>query len=366
MKETVSRRQCVARVDLDAVRANYQHACRLAADSRAIAVIKADAYGHGAVAVARALADLTPGFAVGFLDEALELRRAGIGEPLLLLQGVQDADDLACVAEQGFAVVVHEERQLAALERARLAAPVDVWLKIDTGMHRLGLPPALAGQAYARLRASANCSDAIVVCTHLAMADQPGSAYTRRQLDLFDACTAGIDAPQSVANSGAILACPDARRDWTRPGYMLYGCSPFAQDLPAARALRPAMTLTAEIIGLHDVPAGEAIGYGSTWTAAQNARIATVGIGYADGYPRHAANGTPTLVRGRIAPLAGTVSMDMIAIDVSGIDGVTLGEPVTLWGAGLPVDTVARAAGTTGYELLTRVSARVPRRYVGG
>lgn len=356
----------MARVDLDAIRANYEYACRLAPDARAIAVIKADAYGHGAVAVARALADLTPAFAVGFLDEALELRRAGIREPVLLLQGVQDAGDLVTASEQHFAVVVHEERQLALLERARLTAPVDVWLKIDTGMHRLGLAPAAVSRAYTRLRATPNCSEAIVLCTHLATADQPDSAFTRSQLAAFDACTAGIDAPHSVASSGAILAVPEAQRAWTRPGYMLYGCSPFAQDLPVARALRPAMTLSAGIIGLRDVAAGDTIGYGRNWTAGRAARIATVAIGYGDGYPRHARNGTPTLVKGQVAPLAGTVSMDMIMIDVTGIDGVALGEAVTLWGPGLPVDAVARAAGTTGYELLTRVAARVPRRYVGG
>lgn len=365
MNDHLPGRRAEALVDLDAIRANYEYACRLAPDSRSLAVIKADAYGHGAVAVAKALADAAPGFAVGILEEALELRQAGIAEPVLVLEGVNGADALAAAALHGFAVVVHDRGQLELLEATTLPAPLAVWLKIDSGMHRLGLPPAMAGQALARLRGSGRCREPIVVCTHLATSDVPGSAFVHRQITLFDACTAGIDAPVSIANSGGILAFPDSRRHWNRPGYMLYGCSPFAQELPAARALKPAMTLVSEIIGVHDVAAGEAVGYGCTFTAEKNSRIATVAIGYADGYPRHAPNGTPTRIRGRVAPIAGTVSMDMLTIDVTDVPGAAVGDPVVLWGADLPVDTVARAAGTIGYELLTGVSARVPRRYTG-
>jgi alanine racemase len=365
MTETQPRRHCEAQIDLDAIRSNYEQACRLAPDSRAIAVIKANAYGHGAVAVARALADRTPAFAVGLLEEALELRAAGITEPLLLLEGVNSVGALEAAVEHALTVVVHNEPQLEDLERATLARPVAAWLKIDTGMHRLGLPPAMAGQALARLRASGNCREPVVVCTHLASADEPGSAFVHEQLRLFDGCIAGLDAPQSIANSGAILAFPDSRRHWNRPGYMLYGCSPFEQDLPAARDLVPAMTLSAEIIGLREVPVGETVGYRRTWTAARASRIATVAIGYADGYPRHAPTGTPTLVRGQVAPLVGTVSMDMLSIDVTDADAA-IGDPVVLWGPGLPVDVVARAAGTIGYQLLTQLSGRVPRRYTGG
>lgn len=365
MTERDPRRRCEASIDLGAIRSNYEHACRLAPDSRAIAVIKADAYGHGAVAVARALADRTPAFAVGLLEEALELREAGITEPLLLLEGVNSAEALEWAARHALTVLVHNERQLSELESASLAPPVGTWLKIDTGMHRLGLPPAMAGQALARLRASGNCADPVVVCTHLSTADEPGSGFVQEQIRLFDACIAGVDAPLSIANSGGILAFPGSHRHWNRPGYMLYGGSPFEHDLPSARALRPAMTLRSEIIGLREVPAGESVGYRRAWTATRDARIATVAIGYADGYPRHAPNGTPTLVGGQAAPLVGTVSMDMITIDVTALAAVAVGDPVVLWGDGLPVDAVARAAGTIGYELLTRVSARVPRRYIG-
>lgn len=358
-------RNCEARIDLDSIRANYAEACRLAPDSRAIAVVKADAYGHGAIAVARALRHVAPAFAVGILDEALQLRDAGFMEPVLILEGVNGAESLRCAAQYGFWLVVHDERQLDDLGAARLPAPVHVWLKIDSGMHRLGLAPDLARSALDRLARMPNCAGTPVACTHLATSDEPGSAAVRRQVDLFDRCVAGIDVATSIANSGAVMAIPETHRDWNRPGYMLYGGSPFAGERPSERGLRPAMTLVSEIIAIRDVHAGDSVGYGQRWTAAEPARIATVAIGYADGYPRHAPDGTPTLVRGRVAPLAGTVSMDLVSIDVSGIEDVALGDEVVLWGPDLPVDTIARAAGTVGYELLTGVSMRVPRRYSG-
>mgnify|MGYP000106116177 CR=1 FL=1 len=358
-------RNCEARIDLGAIRANYEQACRLAPDSRAIAVVKADGYGHGAVDVTRALGHAAPAFAVGILDEGLQLRDAGITEPVLVLEGVNGSASLRCAAEHGFWLVVHDERQLHDLEAVRLPAPVAVWLKIDTGMHRLGLAPDAARGALDRLRRMPNCAGTPVACTHLATSDEPGSALARRQVELFDRCIDGMDVPTSIANSGAILALPDTHRDWNRPGYMLYGGSPFAGEAPSDRGLKPAMTLVSEIIAIRDVPRGEGVGYGQRWTAPGTRRIATVAIGYADGYPRHAPDGTPTLVRGRVAPLAGTVSMDLVSIDVSDIDDAAPGDEVVLWGPDLPVDTVARAAGTIGYELLTGVSMRVPRRYFG-
>lgn len=357
-------RNCEAVIDLAAIRANFELACRLAPDSRALAVIKADAYGHGAVRVAETLRDMAPMFAVGFIDEAVELWEAGIREPVLLLEGAGDIDELEYVAQRGGAVVVHRSVQLTALENARVETPVAVWLKIDTGMHRLGLPPAEVGSALARLRDSDNVAEGIVLCTHLANSDIVGDVATFRQIEFFDACCEGADLPQSIANSGGIMAYPESHRHWNRPGYMLYGGSPFQHDLPQSRALRPAMTLRSEIIGLREIAAGEPVGYGSRWTADRPSRIATASIGYADGYPRHAPDGTSILVNGEAAKLAGTVSMDLITIDVTDLGDVALGDEVTLWGRRLPVDEVARSAGTIGYELLTSVSARVPRRYV--
>jgi alanine racemase len=358
-------RSCEAVIDLAAIRANYELACRLAPDSRALAVIKADAYGHGAVQVAETLRDMAPMFAVGFIDEAVRLWDAGITEPVLLLQGASDVEELALVAAHGGAVVVHEEGQVATLVNSGLASPVQVWLKIDTGMHRLGIAPARVAAALARLGRSKNVAGDVVLCTHLAGSDVPGDAGTRRQIELFDACCEGTALPGSIANSGAVLAYPESYRDWNRPGYMLYGGCPFVQDLPQARALAPAMTLRTAVIAVREVAAGESVGYGGRWTAERPSRVATAAIGYADGYPRHAPNGTRVLVGGKAARLAGTVSMDLVTVDVTGLGHVAVGDEVTLWGPGLSVDEVARRAGTIGYELLTSVSARVPRRYKG-
>jgi alanine racemase len=355
------RRKTEALIDLDAIRANYALACRLAQESSTIAVIKADAYGHGAVDVAHALRGTAPAFAVALIDEALELREAGINEPLLVMEGVSSLSALECAAEKKLAVVVHNEKQIDDLERARLPAPISVWPKVDTGMHRLGLAPDSLADAISRLRASDNCDDSIVVCTHLASADVPGSAFTQHQLELFDACVANMDVLQSISNSAAILASPASHRDWNRPGYMLYGITPFSDDIASAGELLPAMTLQSEVIAIREVAASESVGYGGRWTANSSATIATVAIGYADGYPRHAPDGTPTIVNGCIAPLAGAVSMDMITVDVTGIEGVRLGDTVTLWGEDLSVNTIASAAGTIGYELLTGVTSRVPR-----
>jgi alanine racemase len=357
-------RKCKALIDLDAVRDNLAVANRLAPNSRCIAVLKANAYGHGAVDVARALHGEAPAFAVAIIDEALELREAGIDEPLLVMEGVYDDDALAYAASQNVSIVVHDEKQLADLLHAKLPSAVSVWLKVDTGMHRLGLSTDLVADAVARLRASQNCSDDIVVCTHLATADVPGSPAIKRQIQAFDACVDGLDVLQSISNSGAIMASPASYRDWNRPGYMLYGNSPFSVDVDCAKDLRPAMTLQSEVIALHQIKAGEAVGYGGKWTATQSATIATIAIGYADGYPWRASDGTPTLINGHIAPLVGAVSMDMIAVDVSTIDSVAIGATVVLWGDGLSVNDVARKAGTIGYELLTNVSRRVPREYL--
>jgi len=354
-------RQTRALIDLDAIRANYALACRLAPESKAIAVIKADAYGHGAVDVARALQGMAPAFAVALIDEALELREAGIDEPLLVMEGVNSISALECAAEKKLAVVVHNDQQISDMERARLPAPVSVWPKVDTGMHRLGLAPDSLAEAVSRLRASKNCDDSLVVCTHLASADEPRNAFTQQQLEIFDACVADLGVLQSISNSAGILAFPASHRDWNRPGYMLYGITPFSEDVASASELLPAMTLQSEIIAVREVAASESVGYGGRWTANSTAAIATVAIGYADGYPRHVPDGTPTIVNGRTAPLVGAVSMDMITVDVTGIEGVRIGDTVTLWGEGLSVNTIANSAGTIGYELLTGVTSRVPR-----
>jgi alanine racemase len=357
-------RRCEALIDLNAIRANYALACRLAPKSKSIAVIKADAYGHGSITVARALQSTADAFGVAIVDEAVALREAGVNELVLVMEGVDSVDALEYSSAQKLAVVVHSEQQLQQLKQAKLAAPISVWLKIDTGMHRLGLSPDRTHSAVDELRQSSNCDENIVVCTHLATADELESAATEQQIVVFDDCVKGLNVLQSISNSAGILASPESHRDWNRPGYMLYGNTPFSSDVAAARELQPAMTLRSEIIAIRDVAVSESVGYGSRWKARDKSSIATVAIGYGDGYPRQATDGTPTLVNGRIAPLAGAVSMDMITIDVTALEEANVGDTVVLWGEGLSVNEIASRAGTIGYELLTNVSGRVPRKYL--
>jgi alanine racemase len=348
-----------ARLDLGALRHNVNVARELAPHAKVMAVVKANAYGHSAVIIAGALQSMVDALAVACIEEAMELRYAGITAPILLLEGVFEAAELATAAQLDLWLTIGNERQLRWLEEATLPLPLSCWLKVDTGMHRLGVAPETVPQFYQRLSATGNAVDAVVTYTHLASADDVHSLQTPRQLAVFDALPCG--ALRSAANSAGLLAWPQAHYDWVRPGYMLYGNSPMLQDHPQARSLKPVMTLASTVISLRDVAAGEAVGYGGTWVAQRPSRIATVTIGYGDGYPRHAANGTPVLVNGQRAPLAGRVSMDMITVDVTDLGEVQLGAEVVLWGAGLPLAEVARYADTIGYELTTRMPARTPR-----
>lgn len=352
-------RKTEAHIDLDAIRSNFALACSLAPQAKTMPVIKANAYGHGMLRVARALQDDAPAFAVATLDEALELREAGIDKALLVLQGATTPAACKLAASRKLTLVVHSAEQLEALLAARVS--LSAWLKVDTGMHRLGMAPVEIADARDRL--SAGGIDVQVVCTHLACADDLDNDATRRQLDRFDAATAGLDLPRSIANSAGVLAWPGSHAEWNRPGYMLYGSSPFARYVEAASKLRAAMTLRSEIIAIRAVAQGESVGYGERWTAQRPSIIGTVAVGYADGYPRHAPSGTPTLVNKRFAPLAGTVSMDAITIDLTEHDTVAVGDSVELWGTGIAVNSVAEAAGTIGYQLLTAVSSRVRRTY---
>ncbi len=352
-------RKTEAHIDLGAIRSNFLLACSLAPQSRCIAVIKANAYGHGMLRVAEALQDVAPAFAVATLDEALELRNAGIKNALLVLQGVTTPTACEVAASNKLTLVVHTLEQIEILIKAGVSVPV--WLKIDSGMHRLGLAASDLAAAHKRLDAAG--INVQVTCTHFACADDLDSDTTQQQLQNFNAATADLGLPRSAANSAAVLAWPESHAEWIRPGYMLYGSSPFQVDIEAARKLQPAMTLRSEIIAIRTVPAGESVGYGARWTAERSSIIGTVAIGYADGYPRHAQNGTPTLVNGKLAALVGTVSMDAISIDLTGHENAAVGDSVELWGPRIAVNDVAAAAGTIGYQLLTGVSSRVPRSY---
>jgi alanine racemase len=324
-----------------------------------MAVIKANAYGHGIVAAARALAG-ADAFAVARIEEAVALREAGCAGRIVLLEGWQDAGELEQAARHELEPFVHLPGQIAMLEAWRGAHRFRAWLKIDSGMGRLGFRPAELPAAAARLAACASVIQPPNVVTHLAEAERRGGAVTRAQIERFAAATAGLAGERSIANSAALIAWPETRADWVRPGIMLYGISPFPESTGAELGLRPVMTLQTRVIAVKAVEPGDRIGYGGTFTAARAGRIAVAGAGYGDGYPRSAANGTPVAVNGRIAAIAGRVSMDMLTIDVTDLPGVAVGDGVELWGPAVPVERVAAAAGTIGYELTCRVSRRVP------
>lgn len=348
-------RRTLARIELSAIQANFELAQQLAPGARNVAVVKADGYGHGMTQVAEALSGRAAAFAVATVDEGMRLRASGIDEAILILEGGSSADAFAAASEHCLTMVLSSEQQLEHALKVR--APV--WLKLDTGMHRLGIAPRDLLHALDSLRASD--IEVQAVCTHLACADEPGSAATLQQLKLFQDATLGLKLPLSIANSAAILAWPQSHAEFNRPGIMLYGASPLLNSNAADAKLVPAMTFLGEIIAVRSIAAGESVGYGARWTAQRNSQIATVAAGYADGYPRHAPCGTPTFVHDAVAPLVGTVSMDMITIDVTDLPGTRIGDAVELWGRNVSVDDVAVRAGTIGYELLTGVSARVPR-----
>lgn len=326
-------------------------------------MVKANAYGHGAIKIAQALADLAPAFGVACIEEALELRSAGIKQPILLLEGAFDAAELKVAATKGFWVMVENHPQKEAIINADLALPLTVWLGVDTGMHRLGFQPSDIAEVYQCLNNSRNVSQPIVFTSHFACADDLDSDATAKQIDTFKAC-APVTALQSLANSAAILAWPKAQREWQRPGYMLYGNSPFSVAQENADQLKPVMSFESAVISLRNIAAGEPVGYTGNWTAQRDSNIATITVGYGDGYPRNAINGTPVLINGVRCPLVGRVSMDMITVDVTELTEVAIGDKAVLWGPELPVNEVASYCDSIGYELLTRMPGRVPRVFL--
>jgi len=359
-------RPAKAIIDLAALRHNYQLAQSLAPNAKTLAVVKANAYGHGAVEAARALEPLSPVLAVACIEEAIELRAAGIRKPILLLEGAFEASELATASTENFWLMVSGTEQVGMLAEATLERPVTVWLKADSGMHRLGFIGAELREAYERLQALENVCDEITLATHFSCADELEREVTLQQMDAFKAMTQGIEAPCSLANSAAILGWPVAHSDYNRPGIMLYGSSPFAQSHPQADKLQAVMSLISTVIGLRTVEAGESVGYGGGWTAERRSVIATIAMGYGDGYPRMMPSGTPVLVNGQRCSLAGRVSMDMVTVDVTDLESVQVGDGVEFWGRNLPLNEVASCAGTIGYELVTRMPLRTPRVYING
>lgn len=348
-----------ASVDTGALRHNLQVVRQWAPKSRVMAVIKANAYGHGLVNVARAL-DSADAFAVARVDEGLILREAGIATPTVLLEGVFDGEQLGAAAAADFELVVHTQEQIELLRAAASGHRFKVWLKLDTGMNRLGFKGAAFSDAHAALSSLSAVRSPVNLFTHLASADEPELPTTADQLARFAAATHSLPGERSIANSAGMLSFSDAQADWVRPGLLLYGVSPNEGAIGADYGLRPVMTLHSHVIAVKDLAAGEKVGYGGHWTAARPTRLAVAAVGYGDGYPRNLASGAPVLVNGERAGLAGRVSMDMIGIDATDLKhSPKLGDPVVLWGVGLPVEEIAVWAETIPYELLCGISQRV-------
>lgn len=346
-------------ISVAALRHNLAVAREAAGGGRVMAVIKANGYGHGLLRVAYALRH-ADAFAVTSLEEAIPLREAGFAHPILLLEGPFEPNEIQLVSRYRLDMAVHSEWQISVLQGARVTRPVNVWLKVDSGMHRLGLPPGTVRDAYERLSGLSGVSPHMRLMTHLAEADDPQSEVTLRQCHLFAETVEGLRGDRSLANSAGLLGWPETRGGWVRPGIMLYGASPFGAGSSLHAPLRPAMTLTTRINAIYQHRAGDAIGYGGAWTCPEDMPVAVAAIGYGDGYPRHAPSGTPVLVNGERTQLIGRVSMDMICLDLRGLSGpVEVGDTVTLWGEGLPAEEVADHAGTIAYELFCTVTQRV-------
>lgn len=356
-------RPIVARIDTAALSHNLMVARRRAGSARLLAVVKANGYGHGLARVAQALR-AADGYAVLSLDEAATLRAQGLNHPIVLLEGFFHPDEIPEIARRRLTPVIHREDQIDALASARCEHRIDCFLKLDTGMHRLGLGRQAWLAALDRLKAIPHVGN-ITLMSHFARADEPGVGVAD-QLAIFNDAAQGLAQPVSLANSAALLRHPeavnvasDAAGNWARPGIMLYGASPFAGQTGAELGLRPAMHLESRLIAVQSVRQGEGIGYGHLYHAERDMRVGVVACGYADGYPRHAVTGTPVMVAGRPSRTLGRVSMDMMHVDLTGLADAQIGSPVTLWGDGVPVETVAAAADTIAYELLTALAPRV-------
>ncbi len=347
-----------AHIDLSALKNNLRVAKQRSV-SRIMAVIKANAYGHGLLRVANALEE-AEGIALLDVLDAIALRDAGNRQTILLLEGFFNTEDLQLIAEYELATVIHSAYQLDLLDAYPRRNTLQVWLKVNTGMNRLGFAPDEIPAVMERLKSHRAVRD-ITLMTHFSHADEPAGVAT--QLERFSGITSAYRAPRSMANSAALLRYPATHGEWVRPGIMLFGASPFAEVSAKELGLQPVMTLSSELISVREIKSGEYIGYAGLFCADRSMRIGTVACGYADGYPRHAPTGTPILVNGQRTQTLGRVSMDMLCVDLSNVKDAQIGSRVTLWGEGLPVEEVARAAGTISYELLCALAPRVPIKY---
>jgi alanine racemase len=351
-------RATTAFIDLSALRHNLQRVRDAAPGRRIAAAVKANAYGHGLLRVARAL-EGADALAVACIEEAVGLREGGIKKPILLLEGVFEASELPLCSQLNLEIVVHHLSQLEMLEHARLEHPLKVWLKIDTGMHRLGVAPDQVLEIWQRLDACPMVAPGIRLMSHLANADDRGDDFTLQQLHVLREVTSKLSGERSLANSAGILGWPQTHFDWVRPGLMLYGATPFIEAVGSREELRPVMTLSTRLISVKRLRKGEPVGYSCTWICPEDMDLGIAAIGYGDGYPRHTPSGTPVLVNGREASIVGRVSMDMLCIDLRRHPEARVEDPVVLWGEGLPIEVIARAASTIPYTLMCTVTSRV-------
>ena len=352
-----------AKISSYALKHNLEVIKQKAPHSKIIAVVKANAYGHGVVFVASTLAQHVDCFAVARLEEALALRSNGIIKPILLLEGFFDEKDLPILAVNNIETVVHNREQLDALKCATVPSPIKVWLKIDTGMHRLGVSLDEVDCFYNELKKLPQIQPHLGFVSHFSRADELDSDYTQLQLNRFLSATQDKQGERSIAASGGILFWQESHLDLIRPGIIMYGISP--TDIVGSEfGLTPVMNLTSSLIAVRNHKKGEPVGYSGLWTSPRDTKIGVVAIGYGDGYPRDAAEGTPVYLNGRIVPIVGRVSMDMLTVDLGPDSQDHVGDEVILWGKELPIETVAKYTGILSYELITKLTPRVITEYV--
>ncbi len=345
-------------IDIKALEHNFSRIKELVHNSKIMAIIKADAYGHGIVRVAKTLRD-ADAFGVACLEEAEQLRIASITTPIILLEGPYKPNDLSLIIKLNLEVVIHNEYQLELLEKSKIDGAIKVWLKIDTGMHRLGFSVDKTEEMLRRLMLCRNINSTPILMSHLATANEKNHALTYQQLDTFREISKIVNIEKTIANSAAVINFPDVHFDWVRPGLMLYGVSPLINSCGHDHGLKSVMTLESEIISIQYLSKGEPVGYGATWRCPENMPVGIIAAGYGDGFPRHAKSGTPILVNNIRCPLIGRASMDMLTIDLRNQSNAKIGDRVVLWGGSLPIEEIATYAETIPYELLCGVHKRL-------
>lgn len=339
---------------------NIEHIKKLVPKSKIIAVVKANAYGHGLFLVANTLVDHVDAFAVARIDEAISMRNKGVQKPIILLEGFFADEDVELISNYNLTTAVHDKEQVEAIEKARIDKPISCFFKINIGMHRLGANKDEIEELKQRLNACKNVVKPLGLISHLSVADTAGlEDYNNEQIEYFHKIAVSFDGDLCLANSAGILSWPKSHTDWVRPGIILYGISPFADKCGYDHNLEPVMTLKSRLIAVRRVKQGDRVGYGAAWRAERDTVLGIVATGYGDGYPRNAPNGTPVLINGREVPTAGHVCMDMLFVDLGPDSKDKVGDEAILWGDGLPVEKVASRCGTIPYELVCHIMPRV-------